>query len=247
MTTPRGKVHRFDFTAGDRSEDLHAGVVDGGVRARVLDRAARSRASALPSGAAQVMGYDAAGRLTSENHVQTKRSFDYDGERDQLRQGHARRWPTASDEQTMSRTPTTGCCRSRWSSAAWPPGRYEYTLGDRVLPTSEKLTVGATSITRALGVRQGPAGDQDRPVHDRAQGPGRRGLEDHRRQARRWRTPTTRNGRPAGRTLTVGGTERFFQKLTFNNVGRAGAREERVDGGALDTLDLRLRRHRASC
>ena len=32
------------------------------------------------------------------------------------------------------------------------------------------------------------------------------------------------------------GTERFFQKLTFDTTGRASGREERVDGGALDAL-----------
>jgi YD repeat-containing protein len=44
------------------------------------------------------------------------------------------------------------------------------------------------------------------------------------------------NGRPTARTLSVGGTEKYYSKLTFANTGRAGSREERVDGGALDTL-----------
>ena len=99
---------------------------------------------------------------------------------------------------------------------------------------SEKLTVGATEITRALEFdgdrlqtktgpftieRNGPAGAVSK-ITD-----GKLALS----------YAYDGNGRPATRTLTVGGTERFFQKLTFDKTGRAEKREERVEGAA-DTL-----------
>ena len=60
-------------------------------------------------------------------------------------------------------------------------GRYDYTIGDRILPTSEKLTVGATEITRALEFDDDRLATEDRPVLDRA----------HRaRRARSRRSPT---------------------------------------------------------
>ena len=191
MTSPRGKVHRFDFTAGDRSK-TYTPASSTGAYTRSYSTERTLEGVALPSGASQVMGYDTAGRLTSENHVQTKRSFDYEGSRDQLAK-ITRTLADGGDEQTMS-VAYDGLLPKSIEFGGVAAGRYEYTLGDRVLPTSEKLTVGATSITRDVALRQGPAGDQERAVHVRAQGPGRRGLEDHRRQARRSSTPTTPTG-----------------------------------------------------
>ena len=106
-------------------------------------------------------------------------------------------------------------------------GRYDYTLGDRMLPTSEKLTVGATEITRALEFDDDRLATKTGPFSIERKGPA--GAVSKITDGKLALTYAyDANGRPATRTLTVGGTERFFQKLTFDNRGRAsGARGAR--------------------
>ena len=113
-------------------------------------------------------------------------------------------------------------------------GRYDYTLGNRILPTSEKLTVGATEITRALEFDGDRLATKTGPFSIERTGPA--GAVSKITDGKLSLTYAyDGNGRPATRTLSVGGTERFFQKLSFDNAGRASAREERVEGAA-DTL-----------
>ena len=115
-------------------------------------------------------------------------------------------------------------------------GRYEYTIGDRDAADVARSSRWARRRSRARSEF-----DKDRlatktgPFTIERKGPGGAvsKITDGKLSLA---YAYDANGRPAARTLTVGGTERFFQKLTFDNVGRAGAREERVDGGALDTL-----------
>jgi RHS repeat-associated protein len=231
ITTPRGKVHRFDATDGDRAKSYTP--PGGNPYQRSYSTEKQLESITLPSGALQDMGYDAAGRLTSEDHVQTKRTFGYDGDRDrfamierELADGSGRQSIAFGHDGHMPKSVEFGGVSA---------GRYDYTLGDRLLPGSEKLTVGETEITRALGFdgdrlltktgpftveRNGPVGSVSK-ITD-----GNLTLS----------YAYDANGRPATRTLSVGGTERFFQKLTFDKSGRAEKREERVEGAA-DTLN----------
>ncbi|HEX6025802.1 MAG TPA: RHS repeat-associated core domain-containing protein [Solirubrobacter sp.] len=230
ITTPRGKVHRFDATDGDRAKSYTPPGASPYVRAYSTEKQLES--VTLPSGALADMGYDAAGRLTSEDHVQTKRTFGYDGDRDrfatierELANGTGKQTLAFGHDGHMPKSVEFGGVAS---------GRYDYTLGDRLLPGSETLTVGDTEITRALEFdgdrllkktgpftieRSGPVGSVSK-ITD-----GKLTLS----------YSYDANGRPATRTLSVGGTERFFQKLTFDKSGRAEKREERVDGVA-DTV-----------
>ena len=188
------------------------------------------------------MGYDAGGRLTSEHHVASKRLVRLRRRAGPLRQGHARagrRRPTSRPWTSA----TTGCCPKSMEFGGVAAGRYEYTLGDRVLPTSEKLTVGGTTITRALAFDKDRMATKTGPFTITRQGPGRRGLEDRRRQAlarvhvRRQRAP----GRPHAdrrrdRALLP---EAHVQQRGPGRRAR-GARRRRGAGLA----HLRLRRHR---
>jgi YD repeat-containing protein len=179
------------------------------------------------------MGYDAGGRLTAEHHVESKRGFVYDGEQDRFGKV-TRELADGSGKQTVDFT-YDGLLPKSMEFGGVAGGRYEYTLGDRVLPTSEKLTVGSTTLTRALAFDKDRMATKTGPFTITRQGPGgavSKIADDKLSLAYTYDS----SGRPVGRTLTVGGTERFYQKLTFNTVGRAGAREERVAGGALDSL-----------
>jgi RHS repeat-associated protein len=231
LTMPNGKVHRFSSTGDDRPESYTPPGAAAYERAYSTERTLGS--TTLPSGAVQALGYDTAGRLTSEDHVQSKRTFAYDGERDRF-DTVTRELANGSRKQTIGYA-YDGLMPKSLEFTGAAAGRYDYTIGSRILPTNEKLTVGATEITRALEFdgdrlatktgqfsieRSGPAGAVSK-ITD-----GKLSLT----------YGYDGNGRPATRTLSVNGSERFYQKLTFDNAGRAGAREERVDGGALDTL-----------
>jgi RHS repeat-associated protein len=231
ITTPRGKVHRFDVTEGDRSKSYTAPGANPYLRSYSTEKQLES--VTMPSGALQDMGYDAAGRLTSEHHVQTKRTLGYDGDRDRF--GTIERELADGSGRQSIAFGYDGLLPKSIEFAGAAAGRYDYTLGDRLLPASEKLTVGGDAITRALEFdgdrlltksgpfsveRNGPAGAVSK-ITD-----GKLTLS----------YAYDGNGRPATRTLSVGGTERFFQKLTFDSSGRAGKREERIEG-APDTLN----------
>ncbi|MBE2320610.1 hypothetical protein DVA67_031915 [Solirubrobacter sp. CPCC 204708] len=228
MTSPRGKVHRFGFTDGDRSQDYTPASSTGKyARAYSNDRALQS--VGLPSGATQTMGYDTGGRLTSEDHVQSKRSFTYEGGRDQF-DTITRSLADGSGAQTLD-VDYDGALPKRLTFGGVAAGTYEYTYGDRVLPTAEKLTVGATTVTRELGFDEDRLATKSGPFTITRQGPGGAvsKISDGKLSLE---YAYDDNGRPVGRTLKVGTTERFFQQLTFNTVGLAGARSERVDGAA---------------
>ena len=82
LTTPRGKVHTFGSTGDDRPKSYTP--PGAGAYSRAYSTERTLDATALPSGATQANGYDAAGRLKSEDHVQTKRAFAYDGDLDRF-------------------------------------------------------------------------------------------------------------------------------------------------------------------
>jgi RHS repeat-associated protein len=231
MTTPRGKLHKFSSTGDDRPMAYTPPGAGAYERAYSTERTLES--TKLPSGALQANGYDAAGRLTSEDHVQSKRTFAYDGDRDRF-DTVTRELAGGAGKQAIKYA-HDGIMPASLEFTGAAAGRYDYTIGAGILPASEKLTVGATEITRALQFdgdrlqtktgpfsieRNGPAGAVSK-ITD-----GKLSLS----------YAYDGNGRPATRTLAVSGTERFFQKLTFDNRGLASTREERVDGGAADTL-----------
>ena len=231
LTNPLGKTHAFTSTGDDRPKAYTPPGASAYERAYSTERTLDS--TKLPSGAVSGMSYDAGGRLTAENHVQSKRTFAYDGVQDRF------------DTVTRSLADGTGKQSIKYGYDGIMPGsleftgaatgRYDYTIGARILPTSEKLTVGATEITRALEFDDDRLETKTGPFSIERKGPsgavskitdGKLALSyDY-----------DANGRPATRTLAVGGTERFFQKLTFDNRGLASGREERVGGGAADTL-----------
>ncbi len=128
------------------------------------------------------MGYDAAGRLTSEDHVQSKRTFAYDGVQDRF-DTVTRSLADGTTASRRSSTATTAIMPASLEFTGAAAGRYDYTLGTRILPTSEKLTVGATEITRALEFDGDRLPTKTGPFSIERNGPGGRGLEDHRRQA----------------------------------------------------------------
>ena len=94
------------------------------------------------------MGYDDAGRLTSEDHGQSKRTFAYDGDQDRF-DTVTRELAGGGGKQAIEYG-YDGLMPASLEFTGAAAGRYDYTLGARVLPTSEKLTVGATEITRTL-------------------------------------------------------------------------------------------------
>ena len=92
-------------------------------------------------------------------------------------------WPTGPASRASS-SPTTGSCPQ--SMEFTRRGRRPLRLHDRRPGAADEREAhrGQHRVHPRAGVRRRPAGDQDRPVHDRAQRPRRRGLQDHRRQAR---------------------------------------------------------------
>lgn len=218
LTMPNGKVHRFTATGDGRPKSYTPPAASPYVRSYSTDRTLD--ATALPSGAAQTNGYDAAGRLTSEDFVQTTHAFAYDGVRDRYAT------VTAGDEQIAYEY--DGLLPTAIATGA---GRYEYALGDRILPTAETLKAGGTTITRALAFDNDRLETRSGPFTIERNGPA--GAVSRITDGKLALTYAyDGNGRPATRTLSVGGGERFFQKLTFDATGRASAREERVEGAA---------------
>jgi RHS repeat-associated protein len=240
LTTPRGKVHTFGSTAGDRPRSYAppAAASEGPVAdpARYLRTYTTERSLdsvKLPSGALQDSTYDPSGRLTDEDHVQSRRTFGYEGDRDQFATV-GRELADGTRGQTIAYG-YDGAMPKSLEFGGVAAGRYEYALGERQLPASETLKVGAAELTRQLAFDGDRLLTQSGPFAIERKGPGGAvsKITDG-KLALSYEFDAL--GRPTGRRLTVDGTERFYQKLTFDAVGRAGAREEKVDGGALDTL-----------
>ena len=180
MTTPHGKVHTFASTGDDRPK----AYTPPGARAyhaHVLDRAHARIDQAAQRCAARPWATTPAGRLTSEDYVQSKRTFAYDGEQDRF-DTVTRELADGAGKQSIEYA-YDGSCPRRWSSRARRRAATSTRSAIACCRRSEKLTVGAHRDHPRAGVRRRPPGDQDRPVLDRAHRPGRRGLEDHRRQA----------------------------------------------------------------
>jgi len=227
LTMPNGKVHRFTATGDGRAKSYTPPGAGAYVRTYSTERTHEK--TTLPSGAAQVMGYDGAGRLTSEDHVQSRRGFAYDGERD-LYESVTRELANGTGKQAIAYG-HDGMMPSRLEFTGAAAGLFEYTIGDRILPTTEKLTVGDETITRSLEFDADRLATKVGPFSIERQGPG--GAVSKITDGKLTLSYAyDGNGRPATRTFSVGGTERFYQKLTFGNAGRADAREERVDGAA---------------
>ncbi|WP_028062594.1 RHS repeat-associated core domain-containing protein [Solirubrobacter soli] len=227
LTTPRGKVHTFGSTGDDRSKSYTPPGASAYDRTYSTERTLD--ATKLPSGATQANGFDAAGRLKSEDHVQTTRAFAYDGDLD--RYDTATRTLAGGGGVQGITYKYDGIMPASLEFTGAAAGKYEYTIGDRILPTSEKLTVGATEITRALAFDGDRLATKTGPFTIERSGPaGAVSKITDGKLALTYAYDT--NGRPATRTLSVNGTERFFQKLTFDNTGHATAREERVEGAA---------------
>jgi RHS repeat-associated protein len=232
MTTPRGTTHRFTVTTGGRPEAYTPPAAPAPYK-RTYSTEKQLEDVRLPSGALQDMGYDAAGRLTSEDHVQTRRAYAYDGQLDRYASVE-RTLANGSGKQVLAYA-YDGLMPKRLEFGGVASGRYDYELGDRLLPQSETLTVGDTKLSRALQYDADRLLTKSGPFTIERNGPnGAISKITDGKLALTYEYDA--NGRPAGRKLTVNGTERFYQKLTFANTGRADQREERVDGGALDTL-----------
>jgi RHS repeat-associated protein len=227
LTTPRGKVHEFGSTGDDRPKSYTPPGAPAYARTYSTERTLEQ--TKLPSGATQVNGFDVAGRLTSEDHVQTKRTFAYDGVQDRF-DTVTRSLAAGGGVQGIAYA-YDGIMPASLEFTGAAAGKYEYTIGDKILPTSEKLTVGGTEITRALAFDADRLATKTGPFTIERTGPA--GAVSKITDGKLSLTYAyDANGRPATRTLSVGGTERFFQKLTFDNTGHATAREERVDGAA---------------
>ncbi len=240
ITTPRGKVHVFGATVGGRKKSYrppaaaHEGpVADPAEYVQTFSTETDLESVRLPSGALQDNDMDAAGRLIGEDHVQTKRTFAYDGNRDKPARV-TRTLAGGGGEQSIDYAHDGMLPKSlEFSGAA--TGKAEFAFGPRLLPTEEKLTVGSTVVTRSvefdgddLRTKEGPftitRGGPLGAITKISDGTGTLDVE------------YDALGRPAGRTLTVGGSQRFWQRLTLDSAARGERREERVGGGALDTL-----------
>ena len=180
VTTPRGKVHTFAVTNDNRSKS-YTPPASTGAYVRSYNTERRVENTTLPSGAQRVMGYDDAGRLTSEDG----RTFAYDGEQDRfgtITNGgqsivlRLRRAAADVDQRrrrvgTTTRSATSCCRRRRSSPSARPSSPARSAFDDDRLATKS----GPFTLERS--------------------GPARLGLEDHRRQAlaelwvRRQRSP----------------------------------------------------------
>ena len=117
-------------------EVVHAAGLDGRLRPLATRPSAASQNMTLPERRAARHGLRRrrAADVRGRSHVRLRRRAG------SLQHDHQRR----ADDR---RTPTTGCCPKSITATA---GTYDYTLGDKLLPTAEKLTVGATEITRAV-------------------------------------------------------------------------------------------------
>ena len=239
LTMPRGKVHAFGSTGDGRPKSY---TPPGAARVRRARTRPSARSSRPSSRAArcEAMGYDAAGRLTSEDHVQSKRTFAYDGEQDRFKTV-TRTLADGSGKQTIGYA-YDGLMPASLEFTGAAAGSYDYTIGDRILPTSEKLTVGATSITRALEFDGDRLATKIGPFSIERTGPGGRGLEDHRRQARAG--VRVRRQRPAGDAHADRG--RHGALLPEAHVRQRRPRERRARSASTAArrhAGLRLRRH----
>jgi RHS repeat-associated protein len=240
LTTPRGKVHTFDATTGGRQKSYtppaaaHEGAVADPAQYLNTFTTENDLASVkLPSGALQDFDDDAAGRSTGEDHVQTKRTYDYDGVRDRYSKV-TRKLANGSGEQSIDYG-YDGLLPKSLDFTGAATGKAEFTFGGRMLPSEEKLTVGTQVSTRALEhdgdglrIKDGPftitRGGPLGAVSKISDGTGSVEFD------------YDSSGRPTTRKLVVAGAEKLWQKLTIDKSLRGSQREERVAGGALDTL-----------
>ena len=230
MTTPRGKVHTFGVDRRRPAEGLHAAAAPSAYERaysteRTLDSTKLPERRRAGHGLRRGRPADVGEPRAEQAHVRLRRRAG------PLRHGHARA-RRRRGQAGASSTPTTASCPRASSSRARRPGRYDYTLGDRILPTSEKLTVGATEITRALEFDDDRLATKTGPFSIERNGPA--GAVSKITDGKLALTYAyDANGRPGdAHAEPSAARERFFQKLTFDNAGRASAREERVDGGA---------------
>ena len=169
MTTPRGKVHRFDSPPTVAPKDYTPPSLDAEyARAYSTERALDRRRAAERRGAGHGLrrgrAADVRAPRPDQALVRLRRRAG------PLRARSRASSPTAPTSRP-STSPTTGCCPSRWSSAAWPAGATSTRSATASCRRPRSSRWAHDDHARA-GVRQGPAGDQDRAVHDRASGPG---------------------------------------------------------------------------
>ncbi len=236
MTTPRGKVHTLRLDRRRPAEVLHAARRER-VRARLLDRAHAGVHEAARAAPPQVNG------------LRHGRPADVGGPRPDA---SARSPTTASRDRfdTVTRalaggggqagdrrTPTTASC-PRVAGVHGRGGRALRVHARRPDPADEREAHGGRRPRSRARWRSTTTGWRPRPARSRSSATAPAGAVSKITDGKLALTLRVRRATagPATRTLSVGGTERFFQKLTFDNTGRAASREERVDGGALDTL-----------
>ena len=229
LTTPRGKVHRSarPATTG-RSPTRRPARARTSAPTRPSARWSRTK---LPSGAAQADGLrrgrpaDVGGPRPEQAHVRLRRRAG------PLRHGHAHARGRRRASRRIEYAYDGIMPASRWSSRARRPAATTTRSATGSCRRARSSRWAATEITRALAFDDDRLATKTGPFTIERNGPGGRGLEDHRRQARADVRVRRATAGPATRTLSVGGTERFFQKLTFDNAGRAsvarGARRRR--------------------
>ena len=236
MTTPRGKVHRFTSPPATAPKTYTPAASTGAYAAPTRPSAALENVDAARAARRRSWATTTAGRLTSEDHgrpsARSPTTVSRIASRGHARAGRRRR---QADDR---RTPTTGCCRSRSSSAACR-GQLRLHARRPLLPTAEKLTVGATSSPATLAFDNDRLATKSGPFTIERIGPGGRGLEDHRRQARRSSYAYDANGRPATRTLKrrrrPSASSRSSRSTTWAGRHARGARGRRRAGHARPT------------
>ncbi|MBJ7330843.1 MAG: hypothetical protein JHC95_13160 [Solirubrobacteraceae bacterium] len=231
VRTPEGRVHAIGRdTAGREKTFTPAGQTAKYEKDYFANRELKSQA--LPGGTAEGFGYDDGGRLKSEDNAQVQRGYSYVDGTDRF-DVLTRQLAAGGGAQSVDHG-YDGALPTSMAFAGAADGSYAYEWSNALLPTSEKLKVGATELTDAI------AFDTDRLMTKR--GPftfGRSGPGGAVSSITGGPLSVTNEydtlARVKKRTTTVNGQKTFESALTYDKGSRIATVAETPKGGAAKT------------
>ena len=218
VTTPGGRTFGIGVTAAGRKRSFRP-AGQAGAHVRSYGPARELVETAEPSGAKRSLGYDGAGRLSSDNDPQAQRSYGYDGAADVFATLGWQR-PGGGGAQSLS-FGHDGLLPTSEAASGAADGTVTTTWGAGFLPTQQVIDAAGGTVTTPLSF------DRDRMLKQlgafaiERTGPG--GAQSAVRYAGDGMAVTTTRdtlARLNAKKLAVGGADRFGETVGYDNAGR---------------------------